>query len=218
LLHARPDGTRDDNLAIVQQSGELGVFVAILPWIVMPHAVERSADILSVQIKQCESDRPPETRCQQIFLFLLRNRHAHVGSDRSHVLSIRSACEAFNNGGLNLHFNIDSAGVASAKWQPSPAFQSYPDRLHGGVIATLLDSAIVHALFANGIEGVTAEMTIRYFKGVGLHDFVIVTGSVVSKRHGVYLCRAEVHQCGNCAVRASAKFMAMAPPVTQENS
>lgn len=128
------------------------------------------------------------------------------------------ACGASNNSGLNLHFEIDSDGVASAIWQPSPAFQSYPDRLHGGIIATLLDSAILHALFAKMVVGVTAELTIRYLKLVGLHAPVQVTGRVVSKRHGVYLCHAEVHQNGECAVRASAKFMAMPRSVTQESS
>lgn len=128
------------------------------------------------------------------------------------------ACGASSIDGLNLHFDIGPDGMASAVWQPSPAFQSYPDRLHGGVLATLLDSAIVHALFAKGIAGVTAEMTIRYLKSVGLQEPVRVTGSAVSKRHGVYHCHAEVHQNGNCAVRASAKFMAMARPVTRESS
>lgn len=120
------------------------------------------------------------------------------------------ACGTSTDGGLKLHFDIDSDGVASAVWQPSPAFQSYPDRLHGGVIATLLDSAIVHALFAKNVAGVTAELTIRYLISVGLDTPVRVTGRVVSKRHGVYLCHAEVHQNGECFVRASAKFMAMA--------
>ena len=121
------------------------------------------------------------------------------------------ACGFGNKGGLNLHFEVDSNGMASAVWQPSPAFQSYPDRLHGGVIATMLDSAIVHALFAKGIAGVTAEMTIRYLKRVGLQESLHVCGHVESERHGVFLCRAEVHQGGVLAVRASAKFMAMIP-------
>ncbi len=120
------------------------------------------------------------------------------------------ACGVCNHGGLNVHFEIDSDGMAAAVWQPSDVFQSYPDRLHGGVIATLLDSAIVHALFAKGVAGVTAELNIRYMKSIGLREPVRVTGGVVSTRHGVHLCRAEIYQNGNCAVRASAKFMAMA--------
>lgn len=119
------------------------------------------------------------------------------------------ACGVCNHSGLNLHFDVGADGVATAVWLPSPAFRSYPDRVHGGVIATLLDSAIVHALFARGVAAVTAELTIRYLQSVNITDPVHVTGWVESNKHGVYLCSAEVHQAGLLAVRASAKFMAM---------
>ncbi|MEI6034357.1 MAG: PaaI family thioesterase [Verrucomicrobiae bacterium] len=119
------------------------------------------------------------------------------------------ACGVCNHSGLNLHFDVGADGVATAVWQPSAAFRSYSDRVHGGVIATLLDSAIVHALFAGGVAGVTAELTIRYLQSVNVTDSVHVTGWVESNKHGVYLCSAEVHQAGWLAVRACAKFMAM---------
>jgi acyl-coenzyme A thioesterase PaaI-like protein len=119
------------------------------------------------------------------------------------------ACGVCNSGGLNIHFEVDLCGRASADWQPSGAFQSYSDRLHGGVVATLLDSAMVHALAAKGIRGVTAELTVRYLKSVGLKQPLQVTGWIESVRHGVCLCRADVHQGGRHAVRATAKFMDM---------
>ncbi len=119
------------------------------------------------------------------------------------------ACGGFNAHGLKLHFEADDSGVAAADWQPSAAFLSYADRLHGGVIATLLDSSMVHALFAQGVTGVTAELTIRYLQRVNIDDPIHVSGRVDLKRHGVYLCHAEVHQGGVLAVRASAKFVAM---------
>ncbi len=128
------------------------------------------------------------------------------------------ACGVCNTAGLNLHFEVDANGLATAEWHPSGVFQSYPDRLHGGVIAILLDSAMVHALFAKGISGVTAELTIRYILTVGLEHPLHVTGHVEMERHGIYLCRADIHQNGVLAVRATAKFMAMARPVTQESS
>lgn len=128
------------------------------------------------------------------------------------------ACGINNNCGLQLHFEIDSDGRASAVWQPSSAFQSYPDRVHGGVIATLLDSAIVHALFAKNIAGVTAELSIRYLKSLSLQEPVHVIGSVISERLGIFLCHAQAYQNGNMAVRATAKFMAMERPITPENS
>jgi len=119
------------------------------------------------------------------------------------------ACGGLNAHGLKLHFEVDANGVAAAVWQPSAEFLSYADRVHGGIIATLLDSSMVHALFAQGVAGVTAELTIRYLLGVNIDDPIHVSGWVESTRLGIYLCRAEVRQVGNLVVRASAKFVAM---------
>jgi len=121
------------------------------------------------------------------------------------------ACGIGNPTGLHLHFEVGPDGIAFADWQPTPQFRSYPDRVHGGIIATMLDSAIVHALFARGVCGVTAELTLRYVLSVNLTDPVRVTGWVESDRHKLYLCRAEVHQAGELAVRASAKFLPIHP-------
>jgi acyl-coenzyme A thioesterase PaaI-like protein len=123
------------------------------------------------------------------------------------------ACGVRNHIGLNLHFEIGSDGIATAFWQPSSAYQSYANRLHGGVIATMLDSAMLHALFAKGIAGVTAELTIRYLQAVDLVEPLQITASIEMERRGIYLCRADIHQNGTRAVRATAKFMAM-PSIT----
>jgi acyl-coenzyme A thioesterase PaaI-like protein len=117
------------------------------------------------------------------------------------------ACGPGNDKGLGLRFEITSDGAATALWEPSDSYRSYPDRLHGGVIATLLDCAMVHALFARGISAATAEMTIRYHQSVGLRRPLHLTGSVIAERHGLFICRAELHQGGMHMARASGKFM-----------
>jgi acyl-coenzyme A thioesterase PaaI-like protein len=122
------------------------------------------------------------------------------------------ACGIGNHSGLNLHFDVGADGVAAASWQPSAEFRSYPDRVHGGVIATLLDSAIVHTLFARGVAGVTAEISIRYLRSIEVRCPVHVRGWVESQRLGIYLCGAEARQSGTIAVRATAKFMALPVP------
>ena len=119
------------------------------------------------------------------------------------------ACGISNTQGLHLHFDVDAEGVARAHWQPSPHLESYPARVHGGVVATLLDSAIVHALFAQGIAGVTAEILIRYLEPVASSAPVEIRGWVESSRHGLFHCSAEVLQSKRTVVRAKAKFMAM---------
>jgi acyl-coenzyme A thioesterase PaaI-like protein len=119
------------------------------------------------------------------------------------------ACGVCNAAGLNLHFEVGPDGIARAVWKPSAGFRSYPDRVHGGVIATMLDSAFVHALFARGVPGVTAELTIRYVQSVDCANPVEVKGWIEADGHGLFYCRGEARQAGVLVARASAKFVAM---------
>jgi acyl-coenzyme A thioesterase PaaI-like protein len=119
------------------------------------------------------------------------------------------ACGVCNPLGLHLHFYVREDGVAAAVWSPTPEYSSYPDRVHGGIIATLLDSAMVHALFAMDVAGVTVESTIRYRNPVKLYEPAHIAGWVDAVRHGLYLCRAEIHQADQRIVWNQAKFMSM---------
>ena len=119
------------------------------------------------------------------------------------------ACSPDSEHGLNLVFCVDKADVTHATWQPSPAFQSYDGRIHGGILATLMDASMVHTLFARGIVAVTVEMTVRYHTPVFLGKPVEVTTRLEDQKHGVYSLRAEVRQDGDLAAKAHAKFMQM---------
>ena len=120
------------------------------------------------------------------------------------------ACGLGNRLGLHLHFETGPDGVARAEWMPSTAFCSYPDRIHGGVLATLMDSALVHALFARGETCATAEMTIRYLSPANPIEPIAIVGSVENERHGIFFCNAAATQGGHPVARARAKFMRLA--------
>ena len=132
-----------------------------------------------------------------------------AGALREELHSHCFACGPGNEHGLDLVFRVDAEGVTHATWQPSPAFQSYDGRIHGGILATLIDASMVHALFARGIAGVTAEMTVRYHAPVVLGSPVYVITRLEAQKHGVYRLSAEVRQDGALAAKATAKFMAM---------
>jgi len=118
------------------------------------------------------------------------------------------ACGGDNPDGLSLRFQPGPEGMVGAEWSPSPKFCSYSDRLHGGIIATLLDGAMVHALFLRGIRGVTAELTIRYATSIRVDQPLTTEGWVASVRHGIFLCQARITQSGKQCARATGKFMA----------
>ena len=119
------------------------------------------------------------------------------------------ACAPDNKHGLGLIFHVDVEGVTNATWQPSPIFQSYDGRIHGGILATLMDASMVHALFARGIAGVTGEMTVRYRVPVRLGMPVKVTTRLEAQIHGICYLRAEIWQNGDLAAKGHGKFMAM---------
>jgi uncharacterized protein (TIGR00369 family) len=109
--------------------------------------------------------------------------------------------------GLNLHCEIDADGGATARWEPSSAFQSYPDRLHGGILAALVDGAMVHALHAKGLAGVTVELNIRYLRSARLTLPLEIAARVEAVRRGLFRGTATIDQGCHRIVRASAKFM-----------
>ena len=119
------------------------------------------------------------------------------------------ACAPGNPHGLGLEFCTDGQGVTHASWLPSAEYQSYNGRVHGGILATLIDASMVHALFALGVAGVTAEMNLRYHTPVLLDAPVEVSTWVEAHKLGLYRLRAEVRQAERVVVVAAAKFMAI---------
>lgn len=99
-----------------------------------------------------------------------------------------------------------------ADWMPAGHHTGYHGQVHGGLIATLADSAMVHALATRGVAGVTAEMNLRYRHPVAPGRPLAVRGEVARSRHGIHYCVAELGQDGRVVVRANAKFMEIRDP------
>ncbi|WP_068770017.1 PaaI family thioesterase [Termitidicoccus mucosus] len=119
------------------------------------------------------------------------------------------ACGMPGSGGLDLHFVTDSDGNVATDWFCPGNCQSYEGILHGGVIATLLDSAMVHALFARGIVAHTAELRVRYRRPVRIENSVRVTACTQSHTGPLHLTSATLIQDGVPCATARAKFMAV---------
>jgi len=121
-------------------------------------------------------------------------------------------------GGLGLRFSVGPDGVVATDWCSPPDYQSYDDILHGGLIVTLLDSAMVQALFARGVVARTAELRVRYHRPVRTGEPVAVAARLDRHFNSLYCLEAEVRQQAVICATAQAKFMASAPasPVVAE--
>ena len=116
------------------------------------------------------------------------------------------ACGARNGGGLGLRFTEQADGSVSALFDCGERYQGYPDRLHGGVIAMLMDAAMTHCLFVRGITAVTGKMNLRIPHPVKLGTTATIYAELVREATAVYELKAEVSQRTTVCATAEALF------------
>ncbi|MDI1247531.1 MAG: PaaI family thioesterase [Lacunisphaera sp.] len=117
------------------------------------------------------------------------------------------ACGDPAAGGLGLKFKIAVPGGVEARWTCPAGGESYPGIMHGGMVATLLDAAMVHALFARGITARTGELRIRYRRPVSSGSPVTIRGWLVRACGPLFMLQAELQQDDSLCAEARAKFM-----------
>lgn len=85
--------------------------------------------------------------------------------------------------------------------------QGYDHMVHGGIIAAIIDAAMVQCLMGHGIVAYTADMSIRYCKPVMIGLQAMLEASVETVKLGLlYMMRCEILQNNKLVVRATGKF------------
>ena len=120
-------------------------------------------------------------------------------------------CGTSNERGLKLKFTERDDGSIESQFHCEGAFEGYPQQLHGGVIAMLLDGAMTHCLFAQGHTAVTAELTIRYRHPVATNRIASIRAWIEPSNPRLRLVAAELIQDGQSKAVASAKFIGRQP-------
>jgi len=116
-------------------------------------------------------------------------------------------CGSLNPGSLKLAFQSAGEGAVTARFQAHPGLQGYSGMLHGGIIASLLDAAMTHCLFHNGVQAVTGDLHIRFLQPVPCDMSLEIFARILSSRPPVFRLRAEVGLDTHIAAWAEAKFM-----------
>jgi acyl-coenzyme A thioesterase PaaI-like protein len=95
-------------------------------------------------------------------------------------------------------------------FQGGDVHQSYPKRMHGGIITALLDETIGRAVQIDepNTFGVTVELTVRYLKPVPLDETLYCVGHITDMRKVLfygegYLCTTK----GDLLATCHAKYM-----------
>ena len=128
-----------------------------------------------------------------------------VSTPKSHENCL--LCGDKNRYGMKLEFHTISDGEVSAKLSSNKHHQGYEGILHGGFVASLLDSAMCNALFAIGVEAVTADMQIRFLEEVSYDSEVELVGKVVSKSNLLYKVEAKLLKDRRPVAEATSRFV-----------
>jgi uncharacterized protein (TIGR00369 family) len=117
-------------------------------------------------------------------------------------------CGRDNPNGLQLIFRNDQ-GKACSDFTLDKRFQGYRSMLHGGVIATIMDEAMVHAAIFEDLFPVTAEITIRYMKPVYVGQNLSVEGRLSEKGSRMLEAKARLmdRESGELCAESSAKLI-----------
>ena len=118
------------------------------------------------------------------------------------------ACGRDNEFGLKLSFNTDK-GKTFSEFSLHKRFQGYKGVVHGGIIATILDEAMVHAAMAAGLYPVTAEITVRYKKPLFVERPLIVEAELTANGFRIAETRAFIsdRESGAICAEATAKLI-----------
>lgn len=141
-------------------------------------------------------DIPSQARLEQ-----MRARH------HPHCLASRPV----GAGGLGLVCRIDLEEGLVADWSCPPGCEGYPGIVHGGVISTLMDSAMIQLLFALGIQARTGSLTLRMREPVTPDAPVRLVARLDDSHPPLYRAHAELWQGAAMRARAQGKFMSIDP-------
>lgn len=121
------------------------------------------------------------------------------------------ACGDANPIGMHLHIELGE-GWASTTWSAGPDCVGWEDKVHGGLLATLLDEVMAWAPSSYDSWAVTAEMSIRYRSPANPGEPLTARGWVTQRRRRIYHVRGEVRGADDRMVaEAEGRFLGAAP-------
>lgn len=119
-------------------------------------------------------------------------------------------CGIHNKSGLNTTFYELEGNRSIGVFKGSQIHQSYPERMHGGIITALLDETIARSIqtYDENIWGVTVELTIKFLKPVPLEETLHAVGYVTRKRSRMFEGEGYLsNQNHEILAKATAKYL-----------
>ena len=121
------------------------------------------------------------------------------------------ACGGTNPIGMHLEIELGE-GTASTTWVARDDFVGWEEKVHGGILATLLDEVMAWAPSSYDSWAVTAEMTIRYRAPANPGEELSAQAWVTERRRRIYHVQGEVRGADNRLIaEAEGRFLGASP-------
>jgi uncharacterized protein (TIGR00369 family) len=117
-------------------------------------------------------------------------------------------CGEKNAAGLKLRIRTDAERGESAADVTFPEYlQGWAKVVHGGLLATALDEAMIYAAKAKGLKCVTGEMTVRFVKPASTGVAYKLKGRFVEDKGRIVIAESELRDNdGREVARATGKL------------
>jgi len=125
------------------------------------------------------------------------------------------ACGSNNGMGLRLKFYKHEDGIVFGNFFADPKFESYSGIIHGGIIATLLDSVMTHCLLMKDIPALTGRLSIKYSTPIRTGTVVKLEARIVDQFHEMFILEGKAFVNGKRVASAAAKYRSMKRRVNQ---
>ena len=120
-------------------------------------------------------------------------------------------CGERNPIGLKLKFSRTEDGVETI-FTPDKSHQGCRDLLHGGLMALVLDEAMVNAVWLSGTPAVPVDIRVRLRQAVRVGETLRIRARIVGNQKRLVMTRAEATDSSDRLVaEAEAKCLRTAP-------
>jgi uncharacterized protein (TIGR00369 family) len=100
-------------------------------------------------------------------------------------------CGKANAAGLQIEYRVDpERGESHADVVIPERFQGWENVVHGGILATILDEAMIYAAGSRGHKCVTGEMTVRFVKPAATETGYRLTGRFIEDKGRIVLAES----------------------------
>ena len=117
---------------------------------------------------------------------------------------------------MGLKFYKHEDGSIFGNFFADPKFESYSGIIHGGIIATLLDSAMTHCLLMKDIPALTGRLSIKYSTPIRTGTVVKLEARIVDQFHEMFILEGKALVDGKRVASAEAKYRSMKRRVHHE--